>query len=52
MINSTLGDRLCTNYNANACPSDLGLAFGSWYMRCNLANALFMLSLIRSLLAS
>jgi hypothetical protein len=40
MINGTLGDGLCTNCNANACPSDRGLAFGSWYMRCNPNNAL------------
>jgi hypothetical protein len=39
MTNGTLGDGLCTNCNAAACPLDRGLAFASWYMRCNLINA-------------
>src|ERR1700724_1732769 len=39
MTNGTFGDGLCTNCNATACPSDRGLAFGLWYMRCNPINA-------------
>src|SRR5436853_3333528 len=34
MINAR-DDGLCTNCNADACPSDRGLALASWYMRCN-----------------
>src|SRR5438876_6050638 len=55
MTNSIVSNRLCTNYNTDACPSDYGFALGSWYMRCNLTNALSTLlsvSLTRSLLAS
>jgi hypothetical protein len=55
--NSTIADGLCTNCNANACPSDCGFVLRSLYMRCNLTNALLTLlllsvGLIRSLLPS
>src|SRR5450432_284452 len=52
--NGIFGDRLYTNYNANACPSNRGLALMSWYIRYNLINTLSVLSMppIRSCLAS
>ena len=55
MTNSIVSNRLCTNYNTDACPSDYGFALGSWYMCYNLTNALSILlfiSLTHSLLAS
>jgi hypothetical protein len=55
--NSTVANSLCTNCNANTCPSDCGFVLGSLYMHCNLTNTLLTLlllfiSLIRSLLLS
>jgi len=38
MTNGLLGHGLCTNFNADAYPSDRGLAAASWYMRCNPTN--------------
>ena len=53
--NSTIGDRLYTNYNADACPFNHSFILRSWYMCYNLTNALSILlfiSLTHSLLAS
>jgi hypothetical protein len=38
MTNGRCADAWCTNCNADACPSDRGLACASWYMRCNPIN--------------
>src|SRR5450432_1639467 len=35
--NGIFGDGLCTNCNADACPSNRGLVLMSWYMRYNLS---------------
>src|SRR5450432_2873775 len=52
--NGIFRDGLYTNCNADACPSNRGLALMSWYMRYNLINTLSVLSMlpIRSCLAS